>query len=261
MRFLTLYSGSGGNSTLVEAAGARILIDAGKCLKTLSSSLLSVGVSVSEIDAIFITHEHSDHTSALETLSKKYNIPIHITDKSAEKFNSDRYGALCQRLVIHPQCFELEVGGLKISSFPTPHDSRMSVGYKIEFFEDGKAHSWGYATDIGYVTKTIAAALEGCEAVVLESNHDIEMLKAGPYPYDLKQRILSRRGHLSNAESSLFAAHLATKGTKSFILAHLSEENNRPDIALDEFLSATADKKISVAIAHPDDITEMPMEN
>jgi len=257
MRFLTLYSGSGGNAAYIEAAGKRILIDAGKCLRTLSTSLASIGTSLSEINAIFITHEHGDHTSALEVLSKKYNIPIHIADGSAAKFSSPRYDTLRESLVVHQQRFEVELGDVKVSSFPTPHDSMMSVGYKIEFSEDGCSHTFGFATDIGYVTKTIATELVGCEAVVLESNHDIEMLKHGRYPQDLKQRILSKRGHLSNAESALFAAHLAANGTRHFILAHLSEENNTPDTALDEFLSSVADPTVSVSVAHPENITEI----
>ena len=118
-------------------------------------------------------------------------------------------------------------------------------------------HSIGVATDIGYVTKGICKNLEGCEAVVLESNHDEDMLKNGPYPYDLKKRILSNRGHLSNKSSATFGAHLAAKGTKAFMLAHLSEENNTPDTALDEFISTIADPSISICVASPLQPTEM----
>ena len=257
MRFLTLYSGSGGNSAYIEAAGARILVDAGKCARTLISALASVGVDVDTVDAIFITHEHSDHISALETLTKKHKIPIHITKKSAERFEGERYEKLRECLVLHENTFEVTVGGATVRSFETPHDSRMSVGYRIDFLEDGTRHSVGLATDLGYVTTTVAEALTGCEALILESNHDVEMLKSGSYPADLKGRILSRGGHLSNADSARFAAYLAEKGARQFILAHISAENNDPDIVLDEFMSAVADPTVKVAAAHPEFVTEI----
>ena len=257
MRFLTLYSGSGGNSALIEAAGVKILIDAGKCTRTLISSLLSAGVGMDEIDAIFITHDHSDHVSALETLTKKHKIPIHITKKSAERFEGERYELLRECFVLHDTVFEVMLGEVCVRSFETPHDSRMSVGYRFDFCEDGEAHSIGFATDLGYVTKTVAEALTGCEAVILESNHDVEMLKRGSYPYELKKRILSRGGHLSNEDSARFAAYLYEHGARQFILAHISAENNDPDVALDEFLSAVADPCVKVVAAHPEFVTEI----
>ena len=257
MRIVTLYSGSGGNATYIEAGDAAILIDAGKSAKKLCSSLCKIGVRVDDLDAIFITHEHTDHVSSLETLTKKHKLPIHLAEGCAAKFCTDSFSLLRECLVCHPPIFEVEIKGTLIRSFPTPHDSRMSVGYRIEFCENGEKHTVGLATDIGCVTDTISSSLMGCEAVVLESNHDIEMLKCGPYPYDLKKRILSKRGHLSNKESALFAASLAQGGTRSFILAHLSEENNTPDTALDEFISAVADPSVRVAVAHPEDPTEI----
>ena len=257
MRIVTLYSGSKGNSTYIEAGDAAILIDAGKSAKRLCSALCTLGVCIDDIDAIFITHEHSDHVSALETLTKKHRIPIHMASGCAAKFSSERFAALRENIVCHPPLFEVEIKGTTVSSFPTPHDSNMSVGYRIEFCEDGKRRAIGLATDIGYVTGDICQGLCGCEQVVLESNHDIEMLKDGPYPYDLKKRILSKRGHLSNRDSALFAANLAKRGTRSFILAHLSEENNTPGIALDEFLSTVADSTVRVAVADPEEPTEI----
>ena len=259
MRFLTLYSGSDGNSTYVEIGNAKILVDAGKSARKLCSSLCEIGVCIDEVDAIFITHEHSDHISALETLTKKHKIPIHITEQSAARFASERFASLNECIVAHPTVFETEIKGVKIRSFQTPHDSRMSVGYRFDFLDGERDRSLGVATDIGYVTKSICASLLGCEAVVLESNHDIEMLKTGPYPYDLKKRILSTKGHLSNAESSRIASHLAQNGTNAFILAHLSKENNSPDIALDEFISAVADRNVKVAVADPELPTEIEL--
>ena len=257
MRFLTLYSGSGGNAAYFEVGGAKILIDAGKSCRTLVNSLHGVGVAVDDIDAIFITHEHSDHVSALETLTKKHKIPIHITKKSAERFADERYESIHECMITHEITFEVTLGDVRVRSFETPHDSRMSVGYRIDFSENGEEHSIGLATDIGYVTNTVAEALTGCEAVILESNHDIEMLKEGSYPADLKKRILSRGGHLSNPDSARFAAYLAEKGARKFILAHISAENNDPCIVLDEFMSAVADPTVMVAAAHPEFVTEL----
>ena len=253
MRFFTLYSGSGGNAAYIESGDSAILIDAGKNAKKLCAALAEIGSSIDKIDAIFITHDHADHTSALEILSKKHDIPIHITERSAEIFEGERYAHLRKRLVVHPPLFEVEVGAMRVRSFVTPHDSKMSVGYRIEL----EGCSVGVATDLGHVSEAVSGALLGCQAVMLESNHDIDMLENGPYPAFLKQRILSRRGHLSNSDSALFAAQLAAKGTKSFLLAHLSGENNTPSLALDEFISAVADPSVKVAVADAERPTEL----
>ena len=254
MRFFTLYSGSGGNATYIEDGNTAILIDAGKSAKRLCSALCEIGSSISRIDAIFITHDHADHTSALETLAKKHDIPIHITEKSAEIFEGERYSHLRERLVTHSPLFEVKVGEICVRSFVTPHDSKMSVGYRIEL-ADGT--SVGVATDLGYVSDSVSEALMGCGAVMLESNHDIDMLRHGPYPAFLKQRILSKRGHLSNPDSALFAARLAAAGTRSFLLSHLSAENNTPSLALDEFLSAVADPAVRVSVSDAERPTEL----
>ena len=256
-RICTLYSGSGGNSTYIEAAGSKILIDAGKNARSLCRALSEIGSDICEIDAIFITHEHSDHISALEVISKKHRIPIHMADISAERFDREPDAFVHKNLVRHHEEYEVYVGDVSVRSFRTPHDSMMSVGYRVDFCDGEGEHSVGVATDIGYVTKGICSSLEGCEAVVIESNHDEDMLKRGPYPYDLKKRILSNRGHLSNRASAAFGAYLASKGTRAFLLAHLSEENNTPEVALDEFISAIADPSVSVAVASPTTPTDM----
>lgn len=257
-RIATLYSGSRGNSVFVESRDTTILIDAGKNAKALCHALSEIGSDIEKIQAIFITHEHCDHISALEVISKKYSIPIHITEQSAKKFDRDPNAFIHRNLVRHssPE-YQVRVGNILVSSFRTPHDSAMSVGYRLEIDTDNGARSIGIATDIGYVTRGICRALEGCESVVIESNHDEDMLREGSYPYELKLRILSNKGHLSNKASAAFGAHLAARGTRSFLLAHLSEENNTPDTAYDEFISAIADDSISVSVASADLPTEM----
>ncbi|MBO5845203.1 MAG: MBL fold metallo-hydrolase [Clostridia bacterium] len=256
-RICTLYSGSGGNSTYIEAVGKKILIDAGKNARSLCRALSEIGSDIGDIDAIFITHEHTDHVSALEIISKKYEIPIHIAAKSAERFDREPAAFVHKNLVRHDEEYEVCVGDMRIRSFRTPHDSMMSVGYRIDFCDADGEHSVGLATDIGYVTRGICRALEGCEAVVIESNHDEDMLKRGSYPYDLKKRILSNRGHLSNKSSAAFCAHLSSCGARAFLLAHLSEENNTPELALDEFISAIADPSVAVTVASADAPTDM----
>jgi phosphoribosyl 1,2-cyclic phosphodiesterase len=134
---------------------------------------------------------------------------------------------------------------MMVESFPTPHDSEFSVGYRISIGDT----CIGYATDIGYVTDEIRQNLSGCESVVLECNHDVDMLMNGPYPYDLKLRIRSNRGHLSNRDCADFAADLCLIGTKNILLAHLSEENNDPALAYDEVWSAISDEEVNLKIA------------
>lgn len=256
-RIVTLYSGSGGNSTFIRVADTAILIDAGKNAKRLCTALKEIGSDIEEIRAIFITHDHADHISALEVLAKKHNIPVHITEQSAKIFDRISPAPVHSRLVRHTPIYSVEVGDLTVSSFMTPHDSMMSVGYRIEFTDGEGKRAFGVATDIGYVTDTIKEGLRGCEAVVLESNHDVEMLKRGPYPDVLKRRILSNRGHLSNEDSAHLSAYLAAEGTRAFLLAHLSEENNEPSLALEETERAISDGGVSVAVAAPDSPTEL----
>ena len=191
----------------------------------------------------------------MEVLTKRYPVPIHVTKKSAARLTKDPASALAECLVIHPPIFHEFVKDLRISSFPTPHDSRESVGYHMEFEDaEGITHKIGYATDIGHVSNYVHDGLIGCESVVLESNHDPEMLWGGSYPYDLKERIASRWGHLSNPDCAAFAAELAANGTQNILLAHLSQENNDPSMAFNEVMMAIADPNIHLCTAAPDEI-------
>lgn len=251
-RIINLYSGSGGNATFIRVGGSSILIDAGKSARALCRALCEVGEDIANIDAIFVTHEHTDHVSALEVIAKKNAIPIHMTEGSAQRFDERSSPCLFSRLFLHSPEFCEQVGEMTVRSFCTPHDSRMSVGYRIEFELEGKSHAIGYATDIGYVSDAIRKNLGGCDAVVLESNHDTEMLMTGPYPQELKQRVASKRGHLSNCECAEFAAELAESGTRAFMFAHLSKENNEPCLVLDESGKILEPYGVTVALAQPD---------
>lgn len=255
-RYCTLYSGSGGNAAYLETPTARILIDAGKCTRTLLASLKEICVDVDTLDAIFITHEHNDHIAALEVLAKKHPIPVHMLYKSALRYRDTQPEALCACLRIKEKApFTVQVGEVTVTAFETPHDSRASVGYRFEFPDGERMIRIGYATDVGHVSEPVRAGLAGCEAVVIESNHDSDMLMDGPYPYDLKLRIRGKRGHLSNRDCADLAAELAEQGTESFLLAHLSEENNHPDLAFDETFSALAGYTVTLRTASPNAVT------
>ncbi len=251
-RFCTLYSGSEGNAAYLETPSARILIDAGRCARTLTASLGRLGVPPDGLDAIFITHEHRDHIAALEVLTRKYPTPVHMTLASALYYRDSRAEELCKCLVLYRTSdFTATVGDVTVRAFPTMHDSRDSVGYRFEF--GGTAV--GDITDTGCVTDEMEKMLSGCESVVIESNHDEELLMSGPYPYDLKLRIRSKRGHLSNRDAAALAVRLAESGTRHFLLAHLSETNNYPAFAYDETASALAGSGADVVVASPRDIT------
>ena len=252
----TLYSGSSGNATLVRSPKATILIDAGKSARALCRALASVGASPADLDAVFITHEHSDHISALPVLTHKYPVPIHILYKSALIFRGSNDRALCECLQIELPGYTAHVGDMTVTSFPTPHDSADACGYRIDIRDENEEYvSVGIATDIGHVTDALRGGLCGCRSVVLESNHDPDMLQNGPYPADLKRRIRSPRGHLSNPDATLFATELYENGTRDFLLAHLSEQNNHPDLVMDAFVSALGTNDVNIRVASPDSVT------
>ena len=262
-RICNLYSGSTGNCTFISAGGKNILIDAGKSAKSLCRSLSDIGISPDSIDHIFITHEHTDHVSALATFSHKHKANIHILLSSARK----KFYGLCDEKLFSKMVFydnpnfEVDLDGVKVKAFPTPHDSVGSVGYKISFFDGERDVHIGFATDIGYVTDEIRDNLLGCESVIIESNHDEVVLMDGNYPYELKLRIRSKHGHLSNSECAALSAILTLNGTKNIMLAHLSEENNIPEMAYNESLCAIADTSVNLVVASPTTHTWLIGEN
>lgn len=253
-KICSLYSGSRGNCTYISAGGANILVDAGKNAKALCSSLDSIGVGIDSIDAIFITHEHRDHISALQALSHKHSIPIYILLPSAEIFYGERDKQLFECFMIQlKDDFCVKIKELDVKAFPVPHDSRAAVGYRFTFKDnDGNDISIGYATDMGTVTDDVLSGLLGCRAVVIEANHDTDMLLNGIYPPALKKRIFSSKGHLSNSDCALLASRLCESGTEKIMLAHLSEANNTPELAFAEAWGQIADESITLKVAAQD---------
>ncbi len=234
MRFCSLFSSSSGNSTFIGSAKTGILIDAGVSAKRLKEALISRELDPAALGGIFITHEHSDHIKGMRILASTYNIPVYATAGTMDFLEENGH-------VTSKFPFEVidekgvEIGDIFVKPFRTPHDGADSCGYQISFSDGQKA---AVATDTGCVTDVMRENIIGCSLVMLESNHDVGMLQNGPYPYYLKRRILSDRGHLSNESCAEFLKELVNKGTSRIFLGHLSEENNFPDLAYQTSLAA-----------------------
>lgn len=225
-RIGVLMSGSDGNSIAIGGADSYVLVDAGTSAKRITAALCERGFDPQRLTAIFITHEHSDHVSALRVLANKLGVPVYGTAGTLCALEcSGKFGGLDLR-VCPPD--GVSTGGMTVRAFRTMHDTIESCGY-IVTSADGRRTA--ILTDTGCVTDTAREAIRGCDLVYIESNHDVDMLRQGPYPFDLKQRILSDRGHLSNDACAAELVGLAQSGTARFILAHLSRENNLPELA------------------------------
>ena len=224
----TLASGSSGNSLLVSGGNTHILIDAGISCRRITTALNELNITPSSLSAVLITHEHTDHVCGLATMVKKLSVPIYASAGTAYQL-SHRMGIPEDRLSPFAAGSAFDIGPLHCTSFSTPHDAADSVGYTVEL--DGE--KMALATDLGYVTDTVRRAVLGSQLVVLESNHDEDWLRSGPYPYHLKQRILGGRGHLCNEAGAELAAQAVQAGAHTVILAHLSRENNTPARAYD----------------------------
>nr|MBQ4318741.1 MBL fold metallo-hydrolase [Clostridia bacterium] len=236
IEIVSLASGSSGNMTYIRVGSTRITIDAGISCRAIERALDSIGVSPTQLDAVFITHEHSDHIKGLPVFTKKHALPIH-----AAALTADNISCAGDCLVKHDPLYTVDIGEISVSSFITPHDSLCSVGYIITAnnITDGDAPlKIGFATDLGYVSGEVEELLRECKYVVLESNHDRKMLETGPYPEYLKQRIIAPTGHLSNADCASCIQRLVSGNVRGIMLAHLSEENNRPELALIEATDA-----------------------
>ncbi len=231
----SLYSGSTGNSYLIKSGGTAILVDAGKSAAALCRAISDTGTDPADISAVLITHEHSDHVSALRVFHKKHGPLLIGATPVLGAVCENECMCKCARAI--PAGREFAVGDIAVSACVTPHDSAASVCYK---FRTAAGDTLAIATDMGEVTPECSEFLLGTDFVILESNHDPHMLKCGPYPAWLKSRIASRYGHLSNSQCGEFAAELAKSGTKGFILAHLSKENNTPALAAETVRSSLA---------------------
>lgn len=248
----TLASGSSGNALLVRSGTSAVLMDAGRSRRALISALGDAGCSAADLAAIFITHEHTDHISALQQLSKHEGIPIHAAAPSADYLVA--HGIPAQTVIPHPTVFTEQIGTLTVTSFPLPHDSLSHVGY---IFRDADGDALCAATDMGHITPEVIGALADCRGALLEANHDPEMLRCGPYPFYLKQRILSPRGHLSNGDCARLAARAAMLGVTHIALGHLSAENNTPALAHEAVAAALAGTSVKLTVCARDRLTRI----
>ena len=229
MQLCPLYSGSSGNALFVQYGETRVLVDAGKSGKMITDALRFIGVDPASINAILITHEHSDQIAGAGILARKLKVPVYATRGT--------WAAMAGKIGPVPEDFRREIesdsdlliGKLGITSFPIPHDASEPVGYRFW----GGSVSAATVTDLGYFTDTVMSAVRGTDLVLLESNHDPDMLKANDhYSQALKRRILGNHGHLSNEACAEAAVRLADTGVRNLILGHLSGENNTPRLAL-----------------------------
>lgn len=228
-RFCPLFSSSGGNCVYIGTGGGGILIDIGKSARRTEKALRAIDVEPKTISAVFLTHEHSDHVAGLDVFTKRYKIPVYSSTGTLVSLKER--GMLNEGQRTFAVDFSgANIGDMSIIPFRTSHDAADPFGYVVNTPDDRKI---AVVTDTGFISHEIISAITGCDLIYIESNHDVAMLKTSAYPYPLKKRILSEKGHLSNDDCDAALTALINKGTTRFVLAHLSRENNLPSLAFD----------------------------
>jgi phosphoribosyl 1,2-cyclic phosphodiesterase len=225
LRFTSLGSGSSGNGLVVESGATRVMMDCGFTLADTKARLERVGLEPAQISGVVVTHEHDDHMGGVARFALRYAIPVYLTRGTAQWLPPEFPAVLMKCIDSHTP---FAIGGLAVEPFPVPHDAREPVQY---VFSDGDARL-GVLTDIGTVTQHVVEKLSGCEALVIECNHDLDMLMEGPYPVSLKHRVAGRFGHLCNVDAGRLVAALELSKLRHLIAAHLSQQNNKPELAV-----------------------------
>ena len=259
MTLCPLFSGSSGNSIFLSCGGVRLLVDAGMSAAREEAALREIGVDVRELDGVLVTHEHVDHVRGLGVLCRKYGLPVYANEGTWQGILEKESGipARCVRTFYTGEDFY--IGGVDVRPFAIPHDANEPVGFAFSC----QGMRCGVATDIGHISSGWMDAVSGCQALVLEANHDVEMVERGPYPQRLRRQILGRNGHLCNADCAKALLELAKKGTRAVSLAHLSADNNLPELAYNTVCEALSGagyavgSDISVTVARRDRVSDM----
>ena len=257
LNFCSLYSGSSGNSLFVETNNTKILVDAGMSCKKIEEALNSIEVNPSSIDAIIVTHEHSDHIKGISTISKKFDIPVFATKETFDAMPTQTEKLSEKNINFFNPYEKFSINNLEILPFSIPHDAANPCGFNIVGDNDTQI---SVATDIGHMTKQILDYLEGSKFILLESNYDTEVLKCCAYPFKLKTRIAGETGHLSNTIAGKTISYLSKNGNlKTAMLGHLSKESNFPELAyqtvIDELISNDSNN-INLSVASRDTPTK-----
>lgn len=260
MKMYNLASSSSGNSTLICSNQTKLLVDVGLSGKALKQSLETIGCEMEDLDGILITHEHSDHIRGLGVISRKYGLPIYATEGTIREIQLRASTGVIPDILFRSirSCEDFEIKDIRISPFEIAHDAAEPIG--LRFACEGK--SLGILTDLGSYHHEIIHKLQGLDAILLESNHDVHMLQVGSYPFELKRRILGDYGHLSNEAAVRLMKELWHKDLKSIVLGHLSKENNLPELALETmknglFAFGDADEEhLSIKVAPVSEIME-----
>lgn len=225
INFCNLYSGSSGNCTYISTENTKILVDAGVSCSKIVKALEEINETPDDIDAIIITHEHTDHTKGLQIICKKFHIPVYANEKTWNMLDILNIPDTCK--FVFDTNIDFSIGDFKIHPFSIPHDAADPCGFSL-YSGDKKIT---ITTDIGHMTDGILHQMENSDILLLEANYDEETLKCGPYPYQLKKRILSENGHLSNEMAGKAIAYLSKNNVSNIVLGHLSKENNFPELA------------------------------
>jgi phosphoribosyl 1,2-cyclic phosphodiesterase len=224
MKICSLGSGSEGNCTYVESDHTRILIDAGFSAKEVETRLSQIGVDVQTVDGLVLTHEHADHIRGVGVLARRYDIPV-FSNAGTFAGGRNQLGDLPVKKTVETGT-EFDLGSLRVRTFSVPHDTHDPVGVVVRH----GLETFAIVTDLGYVTSQVRDAVRGANVLLLEANHDLNMLVSGPYPWELKQRIKGRFGHLSNDDSFHFLEEFLHCDAATVVLGHLSQTNNHPEL-------------------------------
>ena len=258
MRFCPLFSGSSGNVSFVEGGGVKLLVDAGLAGKRIALALRERGVEPTDINGLLVTHDHSDHVSGVGIFARRFGVPIYANERTWQAMLPFLGRIPPELMRVFETGRDFYIGGLNVYPFPTPHDAAESVGYS---FSDGSA-KLTVMTDIGCFNDDLLVAAAGSSLLLIESNHDVDMLNAGSYPYPLKRRILGLEGHLSNDSCAQALIRLYATGVRRAVLAHLSGDNNYEVLAVETVRQALREADIPDAdflltLAHRDAVGEM----